>query len=269
MTKPVALPPRPGFPGSEPFAHEADSGIGVLVLHGFTGAPASVLPLARAFAAEGWNVECPLLSGHGTRWQDLVGVPAEAWLEDAERALARLQARSRKVFVAGLSMGGTLSLRLAQLHPELLGVMVVNHALVFGNPLVGVAGLLKHFIPSVPAIASDIKDPAQQEPAYERSPTAGVEQVHRLAGMVRRDFRRLEQPLLVFKSRQDHVLPMRNASLLMAGAASLDKELILLEDSYHVATLDFDRAVIHGKCLAFVRRLAGPEGASDPLHRSR
>ena len=230
--------------------------MGVLVSHGFTGSPGSMLSLAQAFAQAGWNVECPVLSGHGTRWEDILGLQAEDWIKDLEAALLRLKARSRKVFVVGLSMGGTLALRLAQTDRDLLGVMVINHALVFGNPLVGLARYLKYVVRSVPAIASDIKDSSQTEPAYDRTPTAGVAEVNRLAALVKREFHRLEQPLLVFKSREDHVLPARNATLLMERAASKDKELVWLENSYHVATMDFDSDLINRKCVAFVRRIA-------------
>jgi carboxylesterase len=247
---------RPTPPTRAFFSHTSDSEVGVLVSHGFTGSTGSMLPLARAFAAQGWNVECPTLTGHGTRWEDLVGVPAEAWVADLEAALALLKARSRKVFVVGLSMGGTLALRLAQTDQELAGVMVINHALVFGNPLVPMAGFLKHLLRSVPAIGSDIKAPGVSEPAYDRTPTAGVAEVNRLAKMVMHDFHRLELPLLVFKSREDHVLPLRNATLLMARAPSRDKELVMLENSYHVATLDHDADLITARCLEFVGRIA-------------
>jgi carboxylesterase len=228
----------------------------VLVAHGFTGGPASVIHLARRLAAAGLDVECPLLSGHGTRWQDIVPLTAEDWLADLQAALDRLKGDCSAVFAMGLSMGGTLALRLAQLDPELRGVAVVNHALVFGNPLVPLAGLLRHLLPSTPAIASDLKDPSVREPAYARTPTAGVAQLHRLARTVRRGLPAMTQPLLIFKSREDHLLPVRNATLTLAEAGGADKELVWLEQSYHVATMDFDKDLIADRCLAFVRRLS-------------
>lgn len=257
MATAVAPLSRPHMAGSEPFSHETESAVGVLVSHGFTGCPGSMRALAEAFAKAGWNVECPCLTGHGSQWQDLIGVPAEQWLADLDAALDRLRARSSKLFVVGLSMGGTLALRLAQTQPNIMGVMVINHALVFGNPLVGLARVLKHGVRSIPAIASDIKDPDQVEPAYSRTPLAGVAEVYRLARMVERDLPSLMQPLLVFKSTQDHVLPARNAKLLMDRAGSVHKELVWLENSYHVATLDYDRELIQSRCLEFVERLGG------------
>jgi len=242
--------------GWEPFSHHADSDIGVLISHGFTSGPGAVMHLAHRFAEAGLNVECPLLSGHGTRWQDMIDVKAEDWLRDLAEAGQRLKARSRLVFAVGLSLGGSLVLRLAQTDPEIRGVVVINHALVFNNPLIPLAGFLKHLVASQPAIAGDIKDPASRELAYDRTPIAGVAQIHRLSRQVRQDWDKLTQPLLVFKSREDHVLPRRNATLTIQKAASRDKELVWLENSYHVATLDHDKDVIAERCLAFFTRLS-------------
>ena len=218
--------------------------------------PGSVMPLARRLAREGYDVECPCLRGHGTKWEDLIGVSMEDWLEDLRQAVGRLRERCHTVFVMGLSLGGTLVLRLAEEDPSLCGVVVINHALVFGNPLVRLAGLLKGLLVSTPGIASDIKDPGEREPAYDRTPTAGVAQVWKLAKQVRKDLPGLRPALLVFKSREDHVLPRANAELTLREAGSEDKRLIWLDHSYHVATLDYDKDMIAEACLAFVRRLA-------------
>lgn len=241
--------------GSEPFSHLGTSDMGILLSHGFTGTPGSVMPLARRLAEAGHHVECPCLRGHGTRWEDLIGVRAEDWLEDLRAALARLRARTRRQVAMGLSMGGTLVLRLAEEDPSLRGVVVINHALVFGNPLVRAAGLLKRVVRSTPGIASDLLDPTVQEPAYDRTPTAGVAELWRLAKLTRRDLPRLKAPLLIFKSRQDHVLPARNAELTLREAGSRDKQLVWLDRSYHVATLDYDQERIASTSLAFLRHL--------------
>jgi carboxylesterase len=249
MANPVpdtAWQPFSAYPGTE---------LGVLVSHGFTGSPASVLHLAQSLAAAGCNVECPLLTGHGPDWRGLVPATLEDWVRDLEAALARLKARSRVVCVTGLSMGGTLALRLAQTDPAIRGVAVINHALVFGNPLVPFASLLKGILPSTPGIASDILDPGTREPSCDRTPTAGVAQLYRLTRMVRADLPRLTQPLLILKSRQDHVLSARNATLLLKKAGSSRKELVWLDHSYHVATMDYDKDLIAEKCLAFFTQL--------------
>jgi len=240
----------------QPFSAYPGAGIGVLVSHGFTGSVASVRHLAEHLAAAGCNVECPRLTGHSPDWRTLAPATAEDWLRDLREALERLKARSSMVFVTGLSMGGTLVLRLAQTDPAIRGVAIINHALVFGNPLVPLAFLLKHLVPSTPAIASDILASGVTEPSCARTPTAGVAQLHRLARTVRAGLPALTQPLLILKSRQDHVLPARNATLTLREAGSARKEIIWLDHSFHVATMDHDKDLINQAVLAFFTRIS-------------
>jgi carboxylesterase len=230
--------------------------VGVLVVHGFTSTPASVAHLAHALADAGYNVESPCLSGHGTTWQHLSRVKAETWLMDLQEPLLHLKSRCKIIFVAGLSMGGTLALRLAQMDPAIRGAILINHALLFRNPLTALARFIHPLVPSVKGIASDIRDPGARELAYARTPLAGAAQVHRLAGWALQDLPALKTPLLIFKSRQDHVLPASNATHTYQEAGSADKEIVWLENSYHVATMDHDKDLIVKWSLAFIRRLS-------------
>src|SRR5947208_12339999 len=119
---------HPVQPGCEPWSSPGGGPHGALVLHGFTGSPVSMRPLAEAFAEVGLAVEMPRLPGHGTDPADLALTTWDDWLAEAERALAALQARTPagNVVVAGLSMGGALTLALAERHPELAGIVCIN-----------------------------------------------------------------------------------------------------------------------------------------------
>src|SRR4051812_7925098 len=117
------------LPGAEPFA--ADGGeVGVVLSHGFTGSPQSLRPWAEHLAAAGLTVRLPRLPGHGTRWQDLNDTRWPDWYGEVERAFDDLRGRCRQVFGMGLSMGGTLVLRLAEQRPaEVAGLVLVNPSL--------------------------------------------------------------------------------------------------------------------------------------------
>src|SRR5438445_9825017 len=117
--------PSPIIPGAEPWSAKGGPN-GALVVHGFTGCPQSMRPLARAFAAAGFAVELPLLPGHGTSVDDMLTTTWDDWSGCAERAYVDLAARCQRVVVAGLSMGGTLTVWLAAHHPEFAGIVVVN-----------------------------------------------------------------------------------------------------------------------------------------------
>src|SRR3954449_6631554 len=113
------------MPGAEPFS-AAGGPDAVLVVHGFTGNPQSMRPLAEAFAAAGFTVELPLLPGHGTAIEDMIPTGWADYSAAAEAAYQDLAGRCQKVVVAGLSMGGTLTVWLAAQHPEIAGIVLVN-----------------------------------------------------------------------------------------------------------------------------------------------
>lgn len=111
---PPCLLPGPRCPvGSEPLAVEGGP-TGVLVLHGFSGSPWEVRPVAEAFAALGWTVAMPVLAGHADQPEALAGSRWPDWLASAASALDWLSARTERQHVCGLSMGGLLTLELAR-----------------------------------------------------------------------------------------------------------------------------------------------------------
>ncbi len=238
--------------GAEPFSFESESKVGVVVIQGFTGTTSSVRYWGRCLSDAGFNVEGPRLSGHGTKWQDLNEVKYTDWINDVEKALERLKRRAEKIFVAGLSMGGTLALYLAENHPDLKGVLLVNHAIDLHDPRIPFLGILKYFIKSTPAIGSDIKDPNQKEIAYDRTPVSGAYEMVKLLKIVKRDLAKVAQPLLIFKSEEDHVVPLDNAEITLKGVSSEDKRIVWLKNSYHVATMDFDKDLICAESIEFI-----------------
>jgi carboxylesterase len=132
--------------------------IGVLLSHGFTSTPASVKEWAEALAARGYAVESPLLPGHGTTWQAMNRTTFDDWYGEVVRVFEKLSKENDAVVVGGLSMGGTLALRLAADQPErVAGVVVVNPAVALHRFDVKLAPLLSRILPSSPAIASDVK----------------------------------------------------------------------------------------------------------------
>lgn len=105
------------LPGAEAF--EADGGpLGVLLLHGFGGSPASLRPVAEWFAGRGLSVRLPRLPGHGTSFEDFASVRWPAWVDEAGSGLSALLHRCDRVAVLGHSMGASLALHLAATRPS-------------------------------------------------------------------------------------------------------------------------------------------------------
>jgi carboxylesterase len=239
----------------KPFS-AAGTKIGCLVMQGFTGTVGSIRYYAQQLAAKGLSVEAPRLSGHGTRWQDVNSVSYEDWIRDAEQAYHSLAKRCDKVFVTGLSMGGTLILYLAEQHPEIAGVIPINAPVFMTDKRVPFLPVLKHLIASTPAIASDIMEPGVVEPAYDRTPTAGAHEMVKMLAVTRNGLGRITQPLLVMRSAHDHVVPHECAPFIMEHIASKDKEMIVFQRSAHVVTMDYDKDGVVEAAWKFIQRLS-------------
>jgi esterase/lipase len=266
---PGATPPTADvMPGAEPFAFPGGPGpdgrTGVLLVHGFTGTPMSMRPWGEHLAAEGFAVRCPLLPGHGTRWQDCNLATEDEWLAAVETAFDTLAAGCDRVFVAGLSMGGTLSIRLAEVRDDVAGLILVNPSLLTQRLDAKLLPLIARLTGSWAPIASDIKKPGVEELAYPKLPTRAMLGLRRLWVATRADLGRITTPLLVFRSTEDHVVEPISTKVLLDGVASADKREVLLENSYHVATLDNDAPTIFAGSVDWIReRVTGTPVADD------
>lgn len=234
---------------------------GVLLCHGFTGCPQSLRPWARHLAERDLTVSLPLLPGHGTRWQDLQPTGWQDWYAAVDRELTLLTERCAQVFVAGLSMGGALALRLAARHGEAVsGVVVVNPAMTM-KPLDSLAlPVLRHLTASTKGITSDIAKAGVTEAGYERVPLHAAYSLRSFFGLVRGELPQVTQPLLVLRSRVDHVVDPKDSALVLSSVSSTDVTETVLESSYHVATLDHDAERIFADSYGFITRLAREDG---------
>jgi carboxylesterase len=242
------------IPGCEPWSAEGGPQ-GALVLHGFTGNPQGLRGLAEAFAAAGFAVELPLLPGHGTSVDDMLETDWDDWSAAAEAAFEALAARSERMVVAGLSMGGTLTAWLGTRHAEIAGLVFVNPAMDVPEEMVkALEDLVAAGTDRIPAVGNDVADPAAREKAYDATPLRPLLSLAGAAAAVRDDLAKITCPVLILTSTQDHVVPPGNSDLL-AEAVGGPVERVTLERSYHVATLDYDKDLINGKAVEFARRV--------------
>lgn len=255
--------PSPVLPGAEPI-DLAGGPVGVLISHGFTGTTQSVRPWAEHLAAAGLTVQAPRLPGHGTRWQDMNATRWDDWYGEVERAFDDLRRRCEVVFAMGLSMGGTLVLHLAQQRAgQVAGLVVVNASLGSQRKDVKLAPLLSRVLPSMPAVGNDIRKQGVTELAYPRTPLKAFVSLRAAWPVVCRDLARISCPVLVYRSAVDHVVEPVSGRLLLSGLAGGQVEERVLENSYHVATLDHDAPTIFDGSLQFVRTHAPAASAGS------
>ena len=243
----------PVWPEARPL-RLGDGPVGVVVSHGFTGSVQSIAPWARALAepAPGWpgaRVVAPRLPGHGTHWRDLARTRWWDWYGAVEDAYHELDAHCDRVFVAGLSMGGALALRLSE-RERVAGTLLVNPAIATRDKRVPPAALLHRLLPSQEGVANDIALPGATELGYPRFSVTSLATMTALWRDVRKNLGRLSAPVLLMRSAVDHVVDDLTAQILRKKVSDL--RFVELPNSYHVATLDNDAPLIIAESQRFI-----------------
>jgi len=239
--------------GAEPFSAPGGPH-GALVLHGFTGNPQSMRGLAMTLAGAGFAVELPRLPGHGTSVDDMLTTRWADWSGAVEAAYLELAGRCERIVVTGLSMGGTLAVWLATRHPEIAGLAVVNPVVEpLDSSIVDLArDLLAKGEAFMPGVGSDIADPSQSELAYELTPIESLLSLAEALDDLQPRLGAVTEPVLILNAPQDHVVPPSSSDRLaerVGGAV----DRVTLEQSFHVATLDYDRELIERRVVEFAR----------------
>ena len=227
--------------------------IGILLVHGFTGSPASMRPWAEYLNQRGYTVKVPLLPGHGTTPHDLNLVKWQEWPAKVESDLQELLRTCRKVFICGLSMGGGTTLNIATRYSkDLAGIILVNPMIHVKFVPHQLAWAISRFQKMRDSVGDDIKRPGITEYGYDALPAVGVYEILKMLHYTRKRLHDVTAPMLLFHSVDDHTLPVTNTEIVMKGVGSRQKQRIELVNSYHVATLDYDQEVIFENSRLFI-----------------
>jgi carboxylesterase len=231
-----------------------------LCLHGLTGTPYEVRPIAEALAARGVRAVGPLLPGHGGAHQVLMGATHTDWIDAVASAHRALRLRHERVFTVGLSLGGLLALHHAA-DADVDALVVIGTPLHLGPRLVRLLPLVGRIKPHFPKRrGSDIRDAAARarHPSMAVMPTASVLELMALQGRTRAVLHRVEAPLLVAHGSLDSTVHPRNAQEIAASVSSLERELLWLPNSGHVVPVDHDGPELARAVVDFLTRKRHP-----------
>jgi carboxylesterase len=243
------------MPGCEPFSSSGGP-LGVLVLHGFTGNPASMRSIAERCARAGYSVELPRLPGHGTTVQDMITTDWADWSGAALAAYDALAERCEQVAVVGLSMGGGLTAFVAEQRPSVVGCVFINPLVKSPGPEMeeGLAQAIEAGMESIESIGSDIKQEGVTEASYEATPLVCVASLFAGVKDVEANLSKIVAPSLLLSSREDHVVTSDNGDTIVEHSSG-PVERIWLEESYHVATMDNDKELLESATMEFLAKV--------------
>ncbi len=235
---------------------KGDNPIACLLLHGFTGSPAEMGGLADFLRGQGCVVSVPTLPGHATQPDDLRNISYQQWITTSEKAFSDLQEKHRRIFVIGQSMGGTLALHLAA-HHRFAGVVTLAAAIRLSLQQEMAIRLLTPFV-SVrhKPNGSDVRDLNGKARLrnYDRYPMSAARQLLAMLRHVRAELPAVTMPILAIHSPSDHVVPFKNLALLQRLVRSSTVEPIVVENSYHVLTVDYDHQMIFARIWEFITK---------------
>ena len=265
LSQPVSLKVQTPAPSTEPFFWPAGP-LGCLLLHGFTSTPYEMRFLGERLAEAGHTVAAVRLAGHGTRAEDLERSGWRDWYASAQEGLDEVAARCSRVVTIGLSMGALLALQLAYDRPrQVHGLVLLSSALRLANRWSWLSGL-RPFAPLLPRgirfvrkHGSDIADPDARrvQPGYGHIPIRSVAELAALQRRVRRILPHRAARLGRARSAGSHA-PLVNVDLL-ARLPNL-REVVLLNESFHVISVDVERELVAAAVLRFVNGIVEAGG---------
>lgn len=213
-------------------------------------------PLAQVFVDAGFQVELPRLPGHGTDIEDLDNYCFDDWASYLDGIYRDLASRTAKVVVVGLSMGGTLACWLAQHHPEIAGIILANPFIgpVTQENMDALHAELDQGRTTFASIGSDIKQEGGVARGYGETPIRPLLTLIEGAQGVREGLSKIDIPVLIFVSRNDHVVaPSTSDTIVERVQGSVER--VYLENSFHVVTLDNDAPELEKRAVDFVRKV--------------
>jgi carboxylesterase len=265
MTPPAEEPPSPEFPvvDKNEFFFPGE-GVSALLVHGLSGTPYEMRWLGEQLAAAGIRVRGVRLNGHAGSPEDLGASTYDNWYESVVQGLEDLRRYGDPNVVVGLSAGAVLAARLAVDQGEAIAGVAMLAPAFFLSWTTTVAlgavrklGKLANHLYLHNDGGSDIHDAAARRihPTARLLPLSAPINLLDLSKMVRRRLERVTQPALLIYSSQDHTCPMgRNRSFVTRHLGTAERREVVLEESYHVITVDNEKHQVAAEVRTFVEQ---------------
>lgn len=234
--------------------------VGILLIHGFTGSPSELRPMGYYLKERGFTVYAPLLAGHGVDGETMEKTGWKDWWQSALDAYERMREEDLdRIFVAGLSMGGCLSLMLAA-EKKVDGVISMCAPVWIRDRRALLANVLQYFIRFTRK--SEKRDPeiAAHVVPIDKTPVKCVGELVRLIREMRSRLPRVSAPALVVQAAKDELVLEKSAEYIFSQIASKEKKLSWYENSTHIITVDKERKELFQEIEEFIGRVS----SSDP-----
>ena len=239
---------------SSPFFFEAGKRA-VLLLHGFTGSSADVRMLGRYLEKQGYTSLAPHYKGHGVPPEELIVSNPDEWWEDVKSGYTTLkEAGYEEIAVAGLSLGGVFSLKLATSHP-VKGVVTMCSPMTMRTTDIMFEGVLEYAKQYKKQQRKSEQEINIEIEAIEKQGMDSLPALQQLISDVRQSIDMLYAPIFVIQATHDEVIDPDSANIIYHSVESNDKHIRWFDESQHVITLDKEKDKRHEAVLTFLNSL--------------
>ncbi|MBC2714217.1 MAG: alpha/beta fold hydrolase [Desulfobacteraceae bacterium] len=227
---------------------------GIMLIHGFTGAPPEMRLIGDYLHQRGITVSAPLLPGHGTYVEDMNRCQWTGWVNHAKQALTELQSNCDTVFIAGLSLGSLITLNLASEEEDLSGAILFSPSIKLTSKLIYLTPILKYLVRKVkkPAEKYAKQQADRQNWSYNERPMAAVHELLKIIHHTRPLLPEVKCPLLLIQSTMDDTIDPGCSRFIYDRIGSADKEMMTLTNSGHCLTIDVEWETAAEKTRRFI-----------------
>lgn len=268
------------------FFLKGTNGKGILLVHGITGTPSEMHYLGKCLHKSGYSVMCKALPRHCSTLSELKKVTWQEIAAACSEDLLLLKKECAKVFVGGLSMGALMAVHLAYQYPEdVSGIIALAPTLFYDGWALHKGKVLMELLWHIPLVRNSIniredwpyglKDEELRgniERFYKNASSSGFDnkvllfgspffpmaclyQHHLFTRLVKKELPSVRAPLLIIHAQEDDMTSVKNARFVLERIASPDKSLVVLDDSYHMITIDKQKDKVCAEAAAFLNRL--------------
>jgi carboxylesterase len=252
--------------GAAPYFY-AGNDVGCLMVHGFTGTPFELRWLGQHLNQQGYTVYGPRLAGHGSTPDDLAAIKWREWYVDVLAAYELLRAQCRKVFVMGLSMGGSLALMLSS-QEAVDGLVAMSAPYAVDDPRRHLLPVARLFIATMPKGYDSEEERAFHErileeqrrrgeeptghPNYQRWVVPATVELLNMLEVMQKELHRVSAPALLIHSKADQTVPFTDLQRHYDAIGSEDKRMLALEASDHCVAEDVERETVFRAVSEFI-----------------
>ncbi|MGQ5525205.1 alpha/beta hydrolase [Chitinimonas sp. PSY-7] len=252
-----------------------------MLLHGLISSPAEFSAMRAPLAQQGIELHTPVLPGYSytqnmqpRRWQD--------WLAEGERLLENTIVDDRTIALGGLCIGAILALALAAEHPNRVNKLILLSPTLYYDGWglsrwrwmrqLGYLPGLRRWIGTAERepygvknpqirkwIARELEKQAVSAAGAAKLPLWAVHEAERLIAHTKRQLHRIDMHSLILHAREDEVASLRSPEYLVAKLNKARTRFTILENSYHMVTLDNDRQLVNREIVDFMHGRSAPQ----------